>query len=56
MATTTRSKYRQMVKEAKEIEKENLAQEITEKITEKSESDSDYEDEDIQSENSCVTV
>ena len=56
MATTTRSKYRQMVKEAKEIEEENLAQEITEEITEKSENDSDYKDEDIQSENSCVTV
>ena len=56
MATTTRSKYRQMVKEAEEMEGENLAQEMTEEITEESESGSDYEDEDIQAENSCVTV
>lgn len=56
MATTTRSKYRQMIKEV-EVEEENLVQEITKKITEESESDSDYDNEaDNQSENSHVTV
>ncbi|CAG8651216.1 13330_t:CDS:2, partial [Funneliformis caledonium] len=55
MATTTRSKYKQMLKEAKKLEERNLAQEITEEIIQESESDSDYEDEtDIQSENSCA--
>ncbi|CAG8501686.1 hypothetical protein GLOIN_2v1483279 [Rhizophagus irregularis DAOM 181602=DAOM 197198] len=52
MATTTRSKYKQLAKE-KEAEEENLAQEITEE----NENDSNYEYEtDNLSEKSCVTV
>jgi hypothetical protein len=51
MATTTRSKYKQMLKEMEE--RENLTQEIIEE----SESDPNYEDEtDILSEKSYATI
>ena len=54
MATTTRNKYKQMLKEAEEavVEKNNLVKEATDE----SENDSNYDETDILSDTSFVTI